>query len=85
MMDFAQCRAGRAMLGWSQDRLAELSHVNKKTVADFERGVRQPYERTLRDLRETMESAGVLFIDDGAASDVGGGPGVRLRSTPSVD
>ena len=68
---------GRAALGWSQDELAEVSKVNKKTIADFERGARQPYERTLRDLREAMEKAGVIFLSDGETT--GGGPGVRLK------
>ncbi len=73
-MDAAQCRAARALLGWSQDALAEASRVNKKTIADFERGARQPYDRTLRDLREAMERAGVEFIEEN-----GGGAGVRFK------
>lgn len=66
------------MLGWSQDRLAEESRVNKKTIADFERGARQPYDRTLRDLREALEKAGVQFLEDGEVC--GGGAGVRLKA-----
>lgn len=73
-----QCRAGRALLGWSQDQLAEASKVAKPTIANFERGARQPYERTLRDLREAMEKAGAVFIGQDEASS-SGGPGVRLK------
>lgn len=76
-----QCRAGRALLGWSQEQLAEQSNATQRTVADFERGARQPYERTLRDLREAMELAGVIFLADGDTAS--GGPGVRLRGTPN--
>ncbi len=70
-----QCRAARALLGWSQDELKEASSVAKKTIADFERGVRSPYDRTLRDIKEALEGAGVEFIPEN-----GGGAGVRLRS-----
>lgn len=73
-MDAAQCRAARALLGWSQDELAGASSVNKKTIADFERGARQPFDRTLRDLREALEAAGIQFV-----SENGGGAGVRFR------
>jgi transcriptional regulator with XRE-family HTH domain len=79
MMTDAQCRMGRAALGWSQDQLAALSGVNKKTIADFERGARQPYDRTLKDLRETMEKGGVIFLTEGESAD--GGPGVRLKGS----
>lgn len=70
----SQCRAGRALLGWSQDQLEASSEVAKKTIADFERGARSPYPRTLKDIRHALEAAGVEFIDQN-----GGGPGVRLR------
>jgi transcriptional regulator with XRE-family HTH domain len=69
----AQCRAARALLSWSQAQLAEASKVATKTVADFERESRAPYERTLADIRRTLEAAGVEFIENGK------GPGVRLR------
>ncbi|ARQ08623.1 helix-turn-helix domain-containing protein [Rhizobium etli] len=69
----AQCRAARALLGWSQDQLAAASKVAKATIANFEAGKRAPYERTLQDIRESLESAGVQFIPEN-----GGGVGVRL-------
>lgn len=74
-MDSAQCRAARALLNWSQTDLAEHSKVAKQTIADFERGARQPYERTLRDIQAALEEAGVQFIPEN-----GGGVGVRLKS-----
>ena len=58
-----QCRAARAMLGWSQRKLAEAAAVAKATIVDFERGSRRPYERTLRDLRTVLERAGIEFLD----------------------
>jgi len=70
----AQCRAARGLLGWSQSELSKASKTATKTVADFERGARVPYPRTLDDIRAALEMAGVEFIDKN-----GGGPGVRLR------
>jgi len=70
----AQCRAARGLLGWSQSELSKASKTATKTVADFERGARIPYPRTLDDIRAALEMGGVEFIDKN-----GGGPGVRLR------
>ena len=70
----AQCRAARALIGWSQDKLATESKVAKATIATFEANRRAPYDRTMADLRETLEAAGVEFIPEN-----GGGAGVRLR------
>lgn len=69
-----QCKAARALLGWTQQDLAAASDVAQKTIADFERDLRNPYPRTVADIRRTLEEAGVEFIDEN-----GGGPGVRLR------
>jgi hypothetical protein len=54
--------------------LAERSGVSEKSIADFERQARVPYDRTVRDLVTAMEAAGVEFILEN-----GGGAGVRLR------
>lgn len=70
----AQCRAARAMLNWSQADLERAAAVAKKTIADFERDARSPYDRTLVAIRAALEAAGVEFIDEN-----GGGAGVRLR------
>lgn len=70
----AQCRAARALIGWSQDHLATTASVSKATIANFEAGRRAPYVRTLADLCAALEAAGVEFIVEN-----GGGAGVRLR------
>jgi transcriptional regulator with XRE-family HTH domain len=70
----AQCRGARGLLGWSQADLSEASKTATKTIADFERGAREPYPRTLEDVREALEKAGIEFIDEN-----GGGAGARLR------
>ena len=70
----AQCRAARGLLGWSQLDLSKASKTATKTIADFERGARAPYPRTLEDVRGAIEQAGVEFIDENE-----GGSGVRFR------
>jgi len=72
----AQCRAARALLDWSQGDLASAAKVATKTLADFERGNRTPYERTLADIQAALEEAGAIFIAEN-----GEGPGVRLRKS----
>jgi transcriptional regulator with XRE-family HTH domain len=67
-----QCRAARALIGWSQDQLASASKVAKATIANFEVGKRTPYDRTLDDLVAALEAAGVEFTN-------GEQPGVRLK------
>ena len=81
MITAAQCRAARALLGWSQDQLAVASNVAKATIATFETGKRTPYERTLIDMRKALEEAGVMLMADGEALD--GGEGVRLQKMRS--
>ena len=71
----AQCRAARALIGWSQAELHENSGVAKKTITNFEKGVREPFERTIRDLQVALESAGIEFIPEN-----GGGAGVRIKN-----
>ncbi len=72
----AQCRAARAMLGWSRDGLAAAAKVARRTVVDFERGARRPYDRTLADIQHALEAAGIEFTNNDA-------PGVRLKRSQS--
>ncbi len=75
-----QCRAGRALLGWSQERLAQAAQVSVPTVTNFENGVSMPVRNNLVAIRTALEAAGVLFIPAN-----GGGPGVRLREPVEDD
>lgn len=68
----AQCRAARGLLDWSQTRLSKESGVGEKTIVDFEQGKRKPFARTIRDLREAFEAAGIEFLNDDS-------PGLRLK------
>ena len=75
----AQCRAARAMLGWTQDRLFAEAGIAKATVVDFERGARRPMNQNLLAIRRAFEAAGLVFLDEN-----GGGRGVRF-SRPKDD
>ncbi len=70
-----QCKAARALIGWSRRELAKASHVAERTLIDFERRARSPQRRTLHDIRRALEDAGVIFIDADEE-----GPGVRLMA-----
>ena len=73
-MNPAQCRAARALLDWSQQKLAEASQVGNATIRNFEGDSSAPQNATLQVLRQTLESAGVIFVPGN-----GDGPGVRIR------
>lgn len=69
-----QCRAARGLLGWSQDDLAEMSGVSKRTIARFELDGPPPYKRTLNALHSCFGEAGIEFIAEN-----GEGAGLRLK------
>ena len=73
-MTAAQCRAGRALIEWSQSQLSLSASIDIQTIANFEKRVRAVDETTRRRLRATLEAAGVVFI-----SENGGGAGARLK------
>jgi transcriptional regulator with XRE-family HTH domain len=58
-----QCRAARALLGWSQERLARESRVATRTIAGFEMGKGVPLDRMLSDIRRALETGGVEFTN----------------------
>jgi transcriptional regulator with XRE-family HTH domain len=74
LISASQLRAARGLIGWSQAELAEAAGVGRATIADFELGKRDPYDRTLDELRRALEAAGVIFVEEN-----GEGPGVRLK------
>ncbi|RUM27090.1 XRE family transcriptional regulator [Rhizobium vallis] len=75
----AQCRAARALIGWSRDDLSSASKIAEATIADFEAGSFFPAERALQNIKQSLEDAGVLFIPEN-----GGGAGVRLAKSESA-
>lgn len=66
MVSSQQCRAARGWLDWSQDKLAKQSGVSRRAIAEFERGLSVPHDRTLRELRAAFEAAGIEFVFDGS-------------------
>lgn len=83
MITAAQCRAARALLGWSQQRLADAARVGIVTVRQFEAGASEPRNATLEVMTRALETAGVVFEAEGQSVD--GGPGVRLKRRPTGD
>jgi transcriptional regulator with XRE-family HTH domain len=71
-----QVKAARALLGWSQGDLAQLSGVSEPTIARLEsaEGELGGREGTGEKIRKAIENAGIEFIDEN-----GTGEGVRFR------
>jgi transcriptional regulator with XRE-family HTH domain len=57
----AQVRAGRALLDWSQQQLADLSGIGRRTVAAYENGGERVMASSIIGMKEALESAGVRF------------------------
>lgn len=77
MIDSAQIRAARALLGWKQTDLAERSGVSEISIKNIERGATDPRASTLRAIQSALEVGGVIFMERDQTP--GGGPGVRVR------
>lgn len=71
-----QVKAARALLGWTQDQLAERSGVSKPTIKRLEASDDElgGHAETRDKIREALEREGIVFIPEN-----GGGAGVRLR------
>jgi predicted transcriptional regulator len=74
MLTPAQCRAARALIGWSQQDLAGNAGVGTVAIHQLESGTSQPRRSTLEVIKRALEKGGVEFIAEN-----GGGAGVRLR------
>ena len=79
MLQAAQIRAARALLGWRQEDLAKASKVGLATIARIEQGEGpvQGNFSTIMKIQLALESAGLTFI-----ADPEGGIGVRLAKKP---
>jgi transcriptional regulator with XRE-family HTH domain len=75
MLQSAQIRAARALLGWRQAELSKASGVGTATIQRIEKSDDPVagYISTLVRIQAAFEQAGIHFIDD----DDAGGIGVR--------
>jgi len=76
MLQSAQIRAARALLGWRQEDLSKASGVGTATIQRIEKSQRAitGYISTLVRIQAAFERAGIQFIDE----DEMGGFGLRL-------
>ncbi|WP_244493962.1 XRE family transcriptional regulator [Mesorhizobium sp. Root172] len=74
MITGAQCRAARALVEWTRDKLAGNSGVDALVIEEFERRINLPDQDICDTLQTALESAGAVFIAEN-----GGGVGVRLK------
>ena len=74
----SQIRAARALLDWSQLRLAEESGVSLATIRRIEsdRGPDRSTAPNRDAIRKALEAGGIAFT----GADTSGGPGVRLKT-----
>ncbi|MBB06340.1 MAG: hypothetical protein CML03_12655 [Pseudooceanicola sp.] len=70
----AQCRAARALLNWTQPKLAEKAGFGLSTIVDYEKERRIVSTTARVRMAEALSAGGVDFIEEN-----GGGAGVRLK------
>ena len=76
MIEAAQVRAARALIGWPQSKLADTAGIPVSMIERFENGAPDHVaDKAIDKMRAALEAAGVVFIP----KDGGGGIGVRLR------
>ena len=78
MITSRQIRAARALLGWSQQQLADKAIVSLNAVARLEKGTVDSRISTVQAVQKALVKAGVEFLDADQK-----GEGVRLKSPKS--
>jgi len=61
----AKCRAGRAMIGWSQERLAVEANVGLSTVRSYEKGLSEPIQVNRQAIQGALEANSIRFTERG--------------------
>jgi transcriptional regulator with XRE-family HTH domain len=62
MITARQSRAARALLGWTQETLADRALVSLTALKRLESGHRAVFESTEDQVRRTLEAAGIVFL-----------------------
>jgi predicted transcriptional regulator len=75
MITSRQIRAARALLGWSQQQLADKAIVSLNAVTRLEKGKVDSRVSTINAIEKTHIKAGVEFLPAGEK-----GEGVRMKS-----
>ena len=70
-----QCRAGRQLLNWKAQNLADASGVSLRAISDFETGQRELRQANMQAVIEAFDEAGIEFLQEAR----GKGEGVRLK------
>ena len=78
MITSRQIRAARALLGWSQQQLADKAIVSLNAVARLEKGIVDSRISTVQAVQKALVKAGIEFLDADQK-----GEGVRLKSPKS--
>jgi predicted transcriptional regulator len=78
MITSRQIRAARALLGWSQQQLADKAIVSLNAVARLENGLVDSRISTVQSVQKALVKAGIEFLDADQK-----GEGVRLKSPKS--
>ena len=74
MISARQIRAARALLGWSQQKLADEAIMSASAVRRLELGAADSRISTLAAVQHSLERAGITFLPATSAL----GEGVRL-------
>ncbi|OHV26598.1 XRE family transcriptional regulator [Rhizobium sp. RMa-01] len=72
-----QSRAARALLNWTQPRLAAAANLGLSTIVDFEKERRQVSDEASAAIHSALENEGIEFLSGQ------GGVGVRLSTCKS--
>lgn len=78
MITARQIRAARALLGWSQQQLADKAIVSHNALARLEKGSVDSRVSTINAVQKALTKAGVEFLSADQK-----GEGVRLKSPKS--
>ena len=78
MITARQIRAARALLGWSQQQLADKAIVSLNAVARLEGAIVDSRISTVQAVQKALVKAGIEFLDADQK-----GEGVRLKNPKS--